>query len=254
MRDQPGLSYGQGGEGMKKLAWMLGGLLVALSARVPVRAESVTLPTGTKMHVVLETFLSTKASKDGDPFRARLVIPVFANEREALPVGTVIDGTVVGLQTPGRVSGKAQMQLRPEKITLPDGRDFSLAATLKDAQTGEDVNVDSKEGTVSSSGKDGMDVGGTAQGAGMGAVIGGLTMGGKGALIGAGAMATVAVLRQIFKRGKDAELPAGSEIVLELNRDIVIPSMEEVPPSSRRNAEAASEAAPVIVCRTCKAQ
>lgn len=237
------------------LSGILSGLLVALSAAIPGSAESITLPIGTKLHVVLETTLTTKASKEGDPFRARLVIPVFANEREALPVGTVIEGEVASLQTPGRVSGQAEMQLRPETIYLPDGRDFDLTATITDAQTGDEIDVDPAEGTVSRSGKEGMDVGSTAQGAGMGAVIGGLTAGGKGALIGAGAMATVAVLRQIFKRGKDAELPAGSEIVLELNRDIAIPLMEEVPPSQRsKSGPPSSEASPVIICRTCSAQ
>ena len=237
-----------------KLYGVLSGLLVVMSAIVPARAESIILTTGTKLHVVLETNLSTKTSKAGDAFRARLVIPVFANEREALPVGTVIEGKLATLETPGRVKGKAEMQLRPETIYLPDGRDFDLAATITDAQTGDEIEVDPAEGTVSRSGKEGMDVGGTAQGAGMGAVIGGLTMGGKGALIGAGAMVTVAVLRQIFKRGKDAELPAGSEIVLELNREIAIPAMEEVPPSSSRRREPrTSEAPPAVVCRTCKA-
>lgn len=241
---------------MKKLFWMLSGFLVAVSATVPGRAASITLPTGTKLHVVLETTLTTKASKEGDPFRARLVIPVFANEREALPIGTVIAGKVANLQAPGRVKGQAEMQLRPETVTLPDGRDFSLAATITDAQTGDELAVDPAEGTVSRSGKEGMDVGGTAQGAGMGAVIGGMTAGGKGALIGAGAMVTVAVLRQIFKRGKDAELPAGSEIVLELNRAIAIPLMEEVPPSRSRSSGSgqATESSPVIICRTCKAE
>ncbi len=240
---------------MKKLSWTLSSLLVALSVATAGRAESITLPVGTQMHVVLETTLTTKASKEGDPFRARLVIPVFANEREALPLGTVIEGTVASLQAPGRVRGRAEMQLRPETIYLPDGRDFSLAASITDAQTGDEIDVDSAEGTISRSGKEGMNVGGTAQGAAMGAVIGGLTGGGKGALIGAGAMATVAALVQVFKRGRDAELPAGSEIILELNRDIEIPLMEEVPPArSGRDDAGESEAAPVIICRTCSAQ
>ena len=240
---------------MKRLSWTLSSLLVALSVASAGRAESITLPVGTRMHVVLETTLTTKASKEGDPFRARLVIPVFANEREALPLGTVIEGTVASLQAPGRVRGQAEMQLRPETIYLPDGRDFSLAASITDAQTGDEIDVDSAEGTISRSGKEGMNVGGTAQGAAMGAVIGGLTGGGKGALIGAGAMAAVAGLVQVFRRGRDAELPAGSEIILELNRGIEIPSMEEVPPSRSRSDDAReSEAAPVIICRSCSAQ
>ena len=218
---------------MKKLSWALLSLFVSWTASVPARAESVTLPAGAQLHVVMETTLTTKGSKAGDSFRARLVIPMFVNEREALPVGTVIEGTLASLQAPGRVKGKAEMQLRPEKILLPDGRDFMLAATLTDAQTGDDLEVDSKEGTVSRSGKDGMDVKQTAGGAVMGAGLGTMVGGGKGALIGAGAVGAIAVLRQVFKRGKDADLPAGSEIVLELNRPVAIPLMEEVAPSDR---------------------
>ena len=242
---------------MKKLSWALLSLFVSGTASVAARAESVTLPAGAQLHVVMETTLTTKGSKAGDSFRARLVIPMFVNEREALPVGTVIEGRLASLQAPGRVRGRAEMQLGPEKFILPDGRDFSLAATLTDAQTGDDLDVDSEEGTVSRSGKEGMDVKQTAGGAAMGGAMGGMIGGGKGALIGAGAIATVAVLRQIFKRGRDADLPAGSEIVLELNRDVAIPLMEEVPPSDRsalRRSDTAKPVEPVVVCQTCTAQ
>jgi hypothetical protein len=207
--------------------------------------------------MVLETSLTTKGNKVGDPFRGRLVIPVFANERQAIPVGTVVEGKLASLQAPGRVRGSAEMQLRPEKFILPDGRDFTLAATLTEAQTGDELNVDPQEGTVSRTGKEGMDVKGTAGGAVMGGAMGGMVGGGKGALIGAGAIATVAVLRQIFKRGNDANLPAGSEIVLELNRDVSIPLMQEVPPSDRpaiRRSDAEKPVEPVVVCQKCTAQ
>jgi len=236
---------------------VLSSLLVSASGIVPARAESITLPVGTKLHMVLETSLTTKGNKVGDPFRARLVIPVFANEREAIPLGTVIEGKLASLQAPGRVRGSAEMQLRPEKFILPDGRDFTLAATLTEAQTGDELNVDPQEGTMSRTGKEGMDVKGTAGGAVMGGAMGGMVGGGKGALIGAGAIATVAVLRQIFKRGRDADLPAGSEIVLELNRDVSIPLMQEVPPSGRpaiRRSDAEKPVEPVVVCQACTAQ
>ena len=213
---------------MKKIAWALGSVCFGVVAAVSAGAESVTLPRGTQLHVVIETTLTTKGSKVGDPFRARMVMPVFVSEREALPIGSVIEGKLASVQGPGRVKGKAQMQLRPEKITLPDGRDFSLAATISEAQTGDYLQVDPKEGTVSRSGKEGMDAKQTAGGAVMGATIGAMTGGGKGALIGAGAVGAIALLHQILKRGKDADLPAGSEIVLELNREVSIPKMEEV--------------------------
>ena len=47
--------------------------------------------------------------------------------------------------------------------------------------------------------------------------------------MGAGAVGAIAVLHQLFKRGKDAVLPAGSELVLELTRPVPFSDMREVP-------------------------
>ena len=95
-----------------------------MATGLPAQAGIITLPAGTKLHVVLETTLTTKGTKVGDPFRSRLVMPVFLNEREVVPMGAAVEGTVLSLQGPGRIKGKAEMQLRLEKLLLPDGRDI----------------------------------------------------------------------------------------------------------------------------------
>lgn len=218
---------------MKMTIGVAGVLFVCWGMATPAQAEEITMPAGTELRVVLETTLSTKESDAGDPFTARLVIPVFINEREALPIGSMVEGTLAGVKTPGRVKGKAQMQLRPEKLIFPDGRTISLRASVTGAQTGGEINVDPDEGTITGPGKDGISgrtVGtGAAAGAGIGAAMGG----GKGALIGAGAVGAIALFHRIFKRGKDAVLPAGSEIVLELTRPVSFNTFEEVPPGER---------------------
>ena len=229
----------------RTLPWRMSILGCAVLAMgVAVNAQVVTLPAGTSLQVVLETYLNTKESKSGDPFRSRLVMPVFVEEQEVLPIGGIVEGTVVRVQGPGRVSGKAEMQLRPEKITLPNGEVLPLSATITGGSAGENTEVDSEEGTIQGSGKTGMDVRGTAGGATTGAILGAVIADqagagiGTGAAIGAGAIVAVAVLRQLFKRGNDAELPAGSEISLELNRPLSFnPTMQEVPPAPPRNTE-----------------
>ena len=194
-------------------------------------AQVVTLPAGATLQVVMETRLNTKDSKSGDAFRSHLVLPVFVDEQEVLPVGCIVEGTVVRVQGPGRVSGRAELQLRPEKMTLPSGEVLTLTATVTGGQGDENTKVTGEEGTVQASGKDGMDVRGTATTAVTGAVLGTVMAGGQGALIGAGAVGAIALIHQLFKRGNDAELPAGSELVLELNRPLSFnPTMEEVPP------------------------
>jgi hypothetical protein len=232
---------------MKKLRfgdiWLPGIFLVtALAAR----AQVVTLPAGTTFQVVLETHLNTKDSKAGDKFKARMVMPVFLEEQEALPVGGLVEGTVVRVQGPGRVSGKAEMQLKPEKITLPSGDVMPLTAAITGGTAGENTTVKSgdEEGTIQGSGKKGPGVRSTgsavATGTILGAVVESETTGGigAGAAIGAGAVVAGILLHQIFKRGNDADLPAGSEITLELNRPLTYnPTMQEVPPKHDRDSE-----------------
>ena len=218
--------------------WIVG--CAVWAAGVAGKAEVVTLPAGTTIQVVLETHLNTKESKSGDTFRSRLVLPVFIDEQEVLPVGGIVEGTVVRVQGPGRVAGKAEMQLRPEKITLPSGEVLPLTATITGGTAGENTKVDSDEGTIQGSGKKGMDVRGTATTATTGAVLGAVIASqgggsiGAGAAIGAGAVGAIALLHQLFKKGNDADLPAGSEIILELNRPLSFnPTMEEVPPQQK---------------------
>lgn len=215
--------------------WSISVLALALSvAAVTAPAQVVTLPAGTSLQVVLETYLNTKESKSGDPFRSHVVLPVFVDEQEVLPIGAVVEGTVVRVQGPGRVAGKAEMQLRPEKLTLPNGEVLELAATVTGGRGADNTKVDSEEGTIQGSGKEGINTRGVGTTAATGAVLGGIYGGGQGAAIGAGAVGAIALMHYLFKRGKDAELPAGSELTLELNRSLTFnPTMEEVPPEQR---------------------
>ena len=233
---------------MKKLC--RGGIwtpIVLVLSGLVAHAQVVTLPAGTTFQVVLETHLNTKDSKAGDKFKARMVMPVFLQEQEALPVGGLVEGTVVRVQGPGRVAGKAEMQLKPEKITLPSGDVLPLTAAITGGTAGENTKVKGgdEEGTIQASGKQGTSVRkageAVATGTVMGAVIQSQTNGGigTGAAIGAGAVVAAVLLHQIFKKGNDADLPAGSEITLSLNRPLTFnPTMQEVPPKSKMDSEA----------------
>src|SRR3990172_7068136 len=172
----------------RTLPWRMSILGCAVLAMgVAVNAQVVTLPAGTTLQVVLETYLNTKDSKSGDAFRSRLVLPVFVDEQEVLPIGGIVEGTVVRVQGPGRVSGKAEMQLRPEKITLPSGDEMPLSATIAGGTAGENTTLDSHHGTVQASGKKGMDTRGTVGSAATGAIMGAVIANQGGASIGSGA-------------------------------------------------------------------
>ena len=202
----------------------------ALCGVRPAQAQVVTLPAGTVLEVVLETHLNTNDARSGDPFKARLVMPVFVDGQQALPHDCVVEGSVIRVQQPGRMGGKAEIQLRPEKITTPSGDVLPLSAAITGGKAGENTQVLGDEGTIQASGKDGINKRSTLSQAGMGTIIGANVGGGQGAAIGAGAAVAVAVLMQVFKRGKNADIPPGSELTLSLNRALTFnPTMKEVP-------------------------
>ena len=213
-----------------RIALAIAGFAIGI---VTARAGEMTLPAGAQLHVVLETTLNTKKTQVGDPFRARLVQSVFADEHEVLTVSTLVTGTVVSVTPPGRATGRAEMQLRPEMLYLPDGRDISLTASIHGSTADSDSKIDPTEGSVKAGNKDPIPAKQTAQGAAMGAGIGAAVGGLSGAAIGAGAVGAIAVLHHIMKKGKDAELPAGTELVLEVTRAVEISDMQAVPPKPK---------------------
>jgi len=71
-------------------------LLLALAAAIPDgRAQTVSLPAGTPLTVQIDDHLSMRV---GQPIRAELVYPVYADNQLILPAKTVVTGNVITLR------------------------------------------------------------------------------------------------------------------------------------------------------------
>jgi hypothetical protein len=180
------------------------------------------LPTGTAVKMKLETTLATFSSKAGDPFSARVTEPVVVDGKTVIPVGATVDGRVTKVNEPRRVAGKPTIAIFPESLVLPNGDRFMLNATLVDTnrRRGTDVNTESQ---FKGAGHDGKDLTEIGMGTGGGMLIGGLAGGGKGFLIGGAVGATATVAHWLGKH-RSAMLPAGTELVMELNRPMTMSS------------------------------
>jgi len=156
----------------------------------------VTVPAGTNLSLELLTALSSETATVESPVEARLRQPVEVAGRTALPVGTMLRGTVTDVARAGRVQGKSRLAFRFDSATVH----------------GERENLRTNPVTFEGEASKGDDAKKIGIGAGIGAAIGAIAGGGggaaKGAAIGGGA-GTAAVLAT---RGKDVELAAGSEI------------------------------------------
>ena len=199
---------------MKKLMGTLA--LLALCGT----ALAQTLPTGTALKMKLETTLATFSSQAGDPFQARVTEAVVIDGKTVVPVGTTVQGRVTKSSEPRRIAGKPTIALFPEALVMPNGDRFILNATLVDTNRGRGTDVNT-EGQFKGAGHDGKDLIEIGMGTGGGMLIGGLAGGGQGLLIG-GAIGAGATITHWLSKHRSATLPAGTELVMEISRPLVM--------------------------------
>jgi hypothetical protein len=170
------------------------------------RWREVTLPAGTAMPLELMTALSSETAKVETPVRARVRSAIQSDGIVVIPAGTILTGTVVDVERPGRVQGRARLAIRFDEAELDGARE--------DVRT----NPITFEGEQTK-GEDATKIAGGAVG---GAIIGGILGGGDGAAKGAaigGAAGTGAVLAT---RGRDVTLAAGTDIAATLASPVTI--------------------------------
>ena len=195
-----------------------------LTKTPPVEGDFV-VPAGTKVPLSLINTISTKHSLEGDRVYLETSFPVLASGRIVVPVGSYVAGTITQIKKPGRAKGRAELYIRFDSLTLPNGvtRDFRARLGGIDGQaTGE---LDREEGKVKSEGNkagDARTVGETAgAGASVGAIAGsvaGNTAMGLG--VGAAAGAAAGLIGILATRGPDAVLPRGSTVEMLLDRPL----------------------------------
>jgi hypothetical protein len=202
---------------MKRLIVLASFVLIAALAMA-----QTSLPTGTAVKMKLDTTLTTFSSRTGDAFSARVTEPVVLDGKTVIPIGATVEGRVTKTTEPRRIAGKPTIAVFPENLVLPNGDRFTLNASLIDtnARHGTDVNT---EGQFKGAGHDGTDLTQIGMGTGGGMLIGGLIGGAKGFVIGGVIGATVTVSHWLGKH-RSATLPAGTELVMELNRPMMMMS------------------------------
>src|SRR6201998_920572 len=191
------------------------------SPHVP--GKKLTVPSGTRLAVVLENGISTRSAKAGDSLYFLTAFPVTQNNRIVIPVGSYLRGSLLESKRPGRVKGRGEFRLRLESLIFPNGYTVDLLAAPRSADTGGKETTDS-EGKVTGSGGKGKDVGTVATTTATGAGIGAIAGGGKGAGVGAGIGGLVGLGAGLFTRGPEAELPRGSALDIEIERDLTLDS------------------------------
>jgi outer membrane lipoprotein SlyB len=167
----------------------------------------LSVPNGTELRIRLSTPISTKSGRVGDTFRATVVSPSSYE-------GSTVDGHIATLNKSGRVSGKTEVGLAFDTLTVQDGRQARIDADLVKVYESENVKKVDEEGRIETGSrtKDSEVRGGV--GAVAGAILGGIIGGGKGAVIGL-ILGGAAGVGSVYVEGdKDLILDPGTEMVI----------------------------------------
>ncbi|HEV2351870.1 MAG TPA: hypothetical protein VG028_18730 [Terriglobia bacterium] len=184
-------------------------------------ADVVSIPAGTEIRAELTTMLSTKTSRDGDLFTARVVEPVFAKGEEIVQEGSTLEGHVTFIKEPGRAKGVGEMRLVADSITTTTDIKYTVGAGLRNAKGAGGAHVKGDEGTVVGEGKSKKDAAKEAGiGAGVGAGVGAIADGGTGSLYGLGIGAATSLIHSLIKKHKDLVLAQGTELSFLISRDV----------------------------------
>jgi type IV secretion system protein VirB10 len=148
--------------------------------------------------------------------------PVVLNEHVLIPAGTYVQGKITHVQRAGRIKGRAEVQMHFTTLIYPSGYTVMLPGSMENVPGADKTKMKGEEGTIQQDGQTGEKVGTVASTAGTGAVIGGLSHGGKGALVGGGIGGAVGTAIALLTRGNDVKLESGTTVEMIIQREVLL--------------------------------
>jgi hypothetical protein len=193
--------------------------------------QTYTLPAGTKVLLSLKNGINTKTAQKGDGVYLVSSFPVIGSSRIMIPVGVYVQGVVDRVVRPGRVKGRAQLDLHFTTMIFPNGQVVEVPGVLDSLPGSDGPKVKGNEGTVEQAGNKGRDVGNVLKGAAIGAeggVLGGAASGDLAKGVGYGSLAGAAAgtIYTLFTRGNDIVIPSGTAVEMVLQRPLVLPQAQ----------------------------
>lgn len=169
--------------------------------------DDLFIPEGDQLRIRLTSPLSTKTNREGDQFTARVVSP-------SAYVNATIVGHIARINHSGKATGKTEMLLAFDEITLPDGRSAPFEAQVEKVYEGATVKTVDEEGNVQTGSRTKDTATRGAGGAALGAIIGGIAGGGKGAAIGAVLGGAAGAGSVYVQSGKEIIFEPGTEMMI----------------------------------------
>jgi hypothetical protein len=172
--------------------------------------------------------VSTRTAQAGDSVYMQTASPIAAGGRIIVPINSYVMGAVVNARRSGRVTGRAELGIRIDTLTLPGGQMARISPHLTSVDSNEtDQKVVSNENEIRQGASKMQDLGRVAIFTGSGAALGSIA--GResdnrwqGAGIGAGIGSAVGIATVMMTRGREVELRPGLTFDVVFDRPITI--------------------------------
>ncbi len=176
----------------------------------------IVVPSGTRIAVVLDTPLSTRISRTGQlvNFRTSEALPVGPDL--AIPPDSIFSGKVTEASRPRSFGKSGQLRVKVDHFSLADGTGSDVVARLESSDPDQ-------SGRKPSDHSPGANIYNLAIWTAQGTLLGAQIHGGKGAAVGAGAGATVALIVLMSRHGQDVYLEPGMPFLVTLDRPLSLP-------------------------------
>ncbi|HYK17789.1 MAG TPA: hypothetical protein VEV37_07195 [Bryobacteraceae bacterium] len=187
-------------------------------------ARSAEIPQGAHVLLRMENSINTRTAREGDYVYLRTANPIAVGAQIVVPEGSYVQGVIVQAKRSGRVTGRAELAIRLETLTLASGKVLKFSphvSSVEDEDNGQKVKRN--ENTIRAGPSTGKDAERIAVLAGTGAALGGLTdQSWRGAGIGTGIGAGVGVATVLLTRGKEVQLRRGSTLDVVFDRPVAL--------------------------------
>src|SRR5208283_1373997 len=102
---------------------------------------TLTVPAETEVKVQVLSGIHTQINHVDDPVIAEVLNPVMVQGKIALPPGSLLDGHITVIRNAGHMHRTAELGLRFDRITLPDGQEKPVAAVLAALEHPEALDI-----------------------------------------------------------------------------------------------------------------
>ena len=213
---------GSGAVNAQQPAGPAGPVSAAPASAAKASPETLVVPLGTRLPLILHNAVTTRNAKPGDPVYLETTFPIVIHDRILIPAGSYVQGEITQARRPGKVKGTGEIRMRLNTMILPNGYTVDFNAVPTNAGTAGNEATD-PEGNIHGDSDKGTDVGTVVKSTGIGAGIGAIAgRSAAGAGIGAGAGAAVGLAAVLLSRGPELELPRGTTVDVILDRNVYL--------------------------------